>query len=187
MKTTRWTLSFLAGLLATLLAALLLAPAAGAQTLAERAREAKKKKEASTRKVWTNDDLRRLEGSFGFNVVGTSLQKPEEAAPGQAPEEPKNFYSDLSLDERQQWIDKLEAENAKLENQLVNLRTQLYAASSDEDRARLNAQIEEEEQAVEQNRAELELIRKTPPPKPGQKPKPASEPPAPQKPAPPSF
>jgi len=41
-----------------LFAALLLAPlAAGAQTLGELAREAKKKKEESTRKVWTNDDL----------------------------------------------------------------------------------------------------------------------------------
>ncbi|MGH9804031.1 MAG: hypothetical protein ACRD4D_02575, partial [Candidatus Acidiferrales bacterium] len=45
-------------LLRALLAAALAAGPAAAQSLAEAAREARQKKEASTRAVWTNEDLR---------------------------------------------------------------------------------------------------------------------------------
>lgn len=171
MNRTRSASSFFAALLVALLAVLFLAPDSSAQTLAERAREAKKKKEASTRKVWTNEDILRLEGGFGFNVVGTSLQKPEEAQPaaGQAAApaqtEEKNFYSDMSLEEREQWVATFEQEVAEAEAELVDLRSRALSAPTEEERATARQQMVGLEQKVAQTRAEIDIIRNTPPPK----------------------
>lgn len=192
MKRPRLACSFFAaGPLAGLLAALLVAPvAAGAQTMAERSRAAKKIKVESTRKVWTNEDLQRLEGGWGVNVVGTSIEKREEtAAPaGQAaaPQQPAasaNFYSDMSMEEREQWIAKYEREIVDAEAILVELRSRALTAPSEEERATASEQVAAVERAVEANRVEIELIRNTPAPKPV-KPKPAA--PAPSAPTSPS-
>lgn len=177
----------LAGLLAVLPAAPLAAraPESGAQTMAQRAQQAKKIKDASTRKVWTNEELQRLQGGWGVNVVGASAKKPEAAAPaGQAaPQQPTagtNFYSDLSMEERQQWIDVFEREIADDEAELAKLRDRALSAATEDERATANQQIVGLEQAIEANRAEIELIRKTPPPKAAKPaaPKPAPAPPS---------
>jgi len=195
MSRTRLIVSLLAA--GTMVLALVLIPVAagapdsGAQTMAERAREAKKRKEASTRKVWTNEDLQRLEGGWGVNVVGTSLKKPEAAAApaGQAaaPQQPAasaNFYSDMTMEEREQWIARYEREIADAEAALVELRNQALTAPAEEQRTAASQTVEKLERAIEQNRAEIELIRNTPLPKPGAKPKPAA--PAPSAPTSPS-
>jgi hypothetical protein len=181
MKPTRFASSFFA---AGLLAALLAAPvAAGAQTMAERSRAAKKIKAESTRKVWTNEDLQRLEGGWGVNVVGTSIRKPEEAAApaGQAaaPAQPApaaNFYADKSMEEREQWIAVFEREISEAETELIELRSRALTAPTEAERATAAQQMTGVEQKLEANRAELELIRNTPPPKPA---KPAAKPKAP--------
>ena len=184
MKPTRFASSFFAaGLLAALLAAPVAAgaPDSGAQTMAERSRAAKKIKEQSTRKVWTNEDLQRLEGGWGVNVVGTSIKKPEEAAPpaGQAaaPQQPApatNFYADKSMEEREEWIAVLEREIADSETELIELRSRALSAPSEAERATAAQQMAGVEQKLEANRLEIETIRNTPPPKPakpGAKPK----------------
>ncbi len=135
------------------------------------------------RKVWTEEDLQQLKGGR-VNVVGTSLKKPEAAvAPaGQAaaPAQPAattNFYSDLSMEEREQWNAKYQQEIADAEAALVELRSRALTAPTEEERAAARADVEKLEGAIEQNRAEIELIRNTPPPKPSKpaaKPKPAA-------------
>jgi len=178
MKPSRFTASFFA---AGLLAALLAAPvAAGAQTMAERSRAAKKIKAESTRKVWTNEELQRLEGGWGVNVVGTSIRKPEEAAApagqpaaSQQPAASANFYSDMTMEEREQWVARYEREIADAEAALVELRSHALTASAEEERTAASQTVEKLERAIEQNRAEIELIRNTPPPKPA---KPAAKP-----------
>ena len=184
MNRTRLVVSLLTA--GALFLALALIPASvGAQTMAERSREAKKIKEQSTRKVWTNEDLQQLQGGR-VNVVGTSLKKPEAAvAPaGQpaAPQQPAatNFYADLTMEEREQWIAKLEQEISEAETALVEQRSRALTAPTEEERAAARANVEKLERAVEANRVEIELIRNTPPPKPvkpaakpGEKPKPA--------------
>ena len=185
MSRTRLLVALLAA--GMLVLALILAPAsADAQTMAERAREAKKKKEASTRKVWTNEDLQRLAGGWGVNVVGSSLKKPEAAAapaaagPAAAPEQPtapENVYADMSMEEREQWIAKYEREIADAEATLVEFRSRALTAPSEEERATARANVEKLEGAAEANRVEIETIRNTPPPKPAKptaKPKPAA-------------
>jgi len=164
--------------------ALALIPASvGAQTMAERSREAKKIKEQSTRKVWTNEDLQRLEGGWGVSVVGTSIKKPEAAAApaGQAaaPQQPAaatNFYSDMPMEEREQWIAVFEREIAEAEGELRELRSRALTAATEEERATASQQMVGLEQKVEANHVEIELIRNTPPPKPA---KPAAKPKAP--------
>jgi hypothetical protein len=177
MKATRFAASFFA---AGLLAALLLAPAAGAQTMSERARAAKKIKAASTRKVWTNEDLQRLEGGWGVNVVGTSIRKPEEAAApaakAAAPAPAGNFYSDMSMEEREQWIAVFEREISEAETELIELRSRALTAPTEAERATAAQQMTGLEQKREANRLEIELIRNTPPPKPA---KPGAKPKAP--------
>jgi len=180
MKPTRFASSFLAaGLLAALLAAPFAAgaPEPGAQTMAALAREAKKIKEQSTRKVWTNEDLQRLEGGWGVNVVGTSIEKPEEtAAPAGQPAAPKqpaaatNFYADKSMEEREQWIAVLEREIADSETELRELRSRALSAPTEAERATAAQQMVGVEQKLEANRLEIETIRNTPPPKPAAKP-----------------
>lgn len=180
MKVTRLASSFFA---AGLLTALLVAPVAagapdsGAQTMAALARQAKKKKAESTRKVWTNEDLQRLEGGWGVNVVGTSIEKPEEAAApaGQAagPKQPAattNFYSDMAMEEREEWIAVFEREIAEAETELRELRSRALSAPTEAERATAAQQMVGLEQKMEANRVEIELIRNTPPPKPAAKP-----------------
>lgn len=64
---------------AVLLLWLLASAPAAAQSLAEIAREAKKKKEASTRAVWTNEDLR--EGLPELKLLGAPREHPPVLAP----------------------------------------------------------------------------------------------------------
>ena len=192
MKRTPLVFSLLTA--GALFLALALIPASvGAQTMADRSRIAKKIKEQSTRKVWTNEDLQRLEGGWGVNVVGTSIEKPEEAAApaGQAaaPKQPAaatNFYSDIAMEEREQWIAVFEREIDEGETQLRELRTRALSAPTEAERATAAQQMVGLEQKMEANRAEIETIRNTPPPKPGAKPKAPAPAAAPTQPS-PSF
>ena len=182
MKRTPLVFSLLTA--GALFLALALIPASvGAQTMAERSREAKKIKEQSPRKVWTNEDLQQLQGSRGVNVVGTSLKKPEAEQPATgpvaaAPKEPAatNFYSDMAMEEREQWIAVFEREIAEAETELRELRTRALSAPTEAERATAAQQMVGLEQKLAATQAEIELIRNTPPPKPakpGAKPKPA--------------
>lgn len=138
------------------------------------------KKKAS--KIWTNEDLEQLDAR-GVNVVGISLKKPEAAAApaGQASakteeKQGENVYAEMSLEERQQWIAKFEQEISDTETALIELRSKALNAASEEERAAANADVERLQSAIEANRAEIELIRNTPlpkPAKPGAQPKPA--------------
>lgn len=118
-----------------------------------------------------------------MNVVGTSIKKPEAAPPaeGQAPAKPEqkqeeNIYAEMSLEEREQWIAKFEQEISEAETALVELRGQALTGATEEERATASQQVGKLEGAIEANRAEIEIIRNTPPPKPAKpaaKPKPA--------------
>ena len=166
MKRTPLVFSLLTA--GALFLALALIPASvGAQTMAERSREAKKIKEQSTRKVWTNEDLQRLEGGWGVNVVGISIKKPEEtaapagqaAAPKQAASAATNFYSDMAMEEREQWIAVFEREIAEAETELRELRTRALSAPTEAERATAAQQMVGLEQKMEANRAEKRMGR----------------------------
>lgn len=148
----------------------------------------KKKEQKKTRKVWTNDDIPLLQQSRGVSVVGTPPPSPvqpagEAKAPPPAETQPENPYLAMSLEKRQEFIAQLEQEIADGEVALRDLRNQLDAAQTEEEWDKLREQVGRLEQAMEENRAEIEIIRNTPPPpppKPGEKAtKPEVAPPAP--------
>jgi uncharacterized coiled-coil protein SlyX len=157
--------------LAVPLAGLLLALPAGAwaqENLRDAAREARRVKEASTRKVWDNDDMVELRKRSVLNVVGMepAVAPGSEASINWDEMPAGGRYVNMSMEEREARIRGLEEEIAGNQETLQILRDQLFNAQDAAQFDDLSARVRAVEQAIAASQEEIEHIRNTPPPRP---------------------
>lgn len=171
--------------LAVGLAAVLAPPAVArvAQDMTELSRHAKAHKEASTLKVWYNEDVEVLRFHTTISVIGQEPPPPPAPEANAAESTPANSEnsgrnSGMSMEERQSRIAAIEEDLAQTEATLRQMKDQLSEAKTEADRGVLNQTIKGWEAAAEKLRAEIERVRTTPPPKPAKKGRPKTSPPA---------
>jgi len=170
--------SLTAGVVCLLL--FLSAQAAAQESLREASQQARRIKEASTRKVWTNDDMDELRKRSILNVVGQEAAGAAPAVLGEPSAPPaEGKYLSLSMEERQEQLTVKEQAVQDSQVVLAELRDQLLNAPDTVEFNRISERIREVERLVSEWQQEIEDIRHTPPPPAGQAPRPAAPAPAP--------